>query len=201
MDLNATSPETVERLAAVLAAAGIDLVDGAISGPPPHRAGTTRVYLSGPRADEAARLPLVGVERVVVGDDLGSASAVKMCTASVYKGRVALLTQALRTAHALGVLEPVLDDLAETGMVDPARAGTTLGRASAKAWRYVAEMREIAATQRDAGLAPELFDALAGVYAELSGHALADTPEELPVTIELEEVVLPALEPNRLADG
>ena len=43
----------------------------------------------------------------------GSASAVKMSTASVYKGSVALLTQALRAADHYGVLEHVLDDLGE----------------------------------------------------------------------------------------
>ncbi len=189
VDLNATSPETVERLAAVLAAAGFDLVDGAISGPPPHRAGTTRVYLSGPRADEAARLPLVGVERVVVGDDLGSASAVKMCTASVYKGRVALLTQALRTAHAHGVVEHVLDDLVGAGLADRKRTGATLAQASAKAWRYVAEMEEIAATQQAAGLPPDLFRALSVVYADLADRAVAAAPEDVPDEIALEDVL------------
>ena len=72
----------------------------------------------------------------------------------VYKGRVALLTQALRTAHAHGVVEHVLDDLVGAGLADRERTGTTLAQASAKAWRYVAEMEEIAATQQAAGLSP-----------------------------------------------
>ena len=50
------------------------------------------------------------------GSEVGLASAVKMSTASVYKGRVAVLAQALRAAHANGVLDPVLDDLVETGL-------------------------------------------------------------------------------------
>ena len=105
------------------------------------------------------------------------------------QGRVAVLAQALRTAHALGVLEPVLDYLAETGMVDPARAGTTLGRASAKAWRYVAEMDEIAATQASAGLRPELFAAFGEVYAELAAVAVAAAPEDVPDGEPLPEVL------------
>jgi 3-hydroxyisobutyrate dehydrogenase-like beta-hydroxyacid dehydrogenase len=189
VDLNATSPATVQRLAAVLDEARLDLVDGAISGPPPHRAGTTRIYLSGPRADEAARLPLVGVERVIVNDAVGSASAVKMCTASVYKGRVALLTQALRTAHAHGVVEHVLDDLVGAGLADRERTGTTLAQASTKAWRYVAEMEEIAGTQEAAGLPPDLFRALSVVYADLAERAVAAAPEDVPDRIPLEDVL------------
>ena len=99
------SPETARAL-------GVD-VDGSISGPPPTGGGTTRIYLSGPRAGEVAALPFDGVEVVVVGDEVGAASAVKMSTASVYKGSVALLTQALRAADHYGVLEHVLADLGE----------------------------------------------------------------------------------------
>jgi 3-hydroxyisobutyrate dehydrogenase-like beta-hydroxyacid dehydrogenase len=178
-DLNAVAPATAERVAATLQDSGLDMVDGSISGPPPRDAGTTRVYLSGPRAAEVSALPLEGVERVVVGRDVGLASAVKMCTASVYKGRVALLAQALRTAHAHGVVEHVLDDLAETGLADRARTGETLARSSTKAWRYVPEMEEIAATQAGAGLTPELFRAFATVYADLADHAVADAPERV----------------------
>ena len=90
-DLNAVAPHTVEEIGDVLGGAGIDLVDGSISGPPPCAVGTTRIYLSGLRAGEIASLPIEGVERIHVGDAIGLASAVKMCTASVYKGRVALL--------------------------------------------------------------------------------------------------------------
>ena len=147
------------------------------------------MYLSGPRAAEVASLPLDGVERVVVSDAVGAASAVKMCTASVYKGRVAILAQALRTAHAHGVLEHVLDDLDATGLVDPEHTGATLGKASAKAWRYVAEMEEIAATQAGVGLTPDLFRALAAVYAELSDQAISMAPEDVPDDMPLEEVL------------
>ena len=188
-DLNAVSPPTMERIADVLAATDLDVVDGSISGPPPRTAGTTRLYLSGPRAHELAALPFEGVERVVVSEAIGLASAVKMCTASVYKGRVALLTQALRTAHRYGVVEHVLDDLAGTGLADPSRTAATIGRASAKAWRYVAEMEEIATTQATAGLTPELFQALAAVYAELATRAVAGAPETVPDGIELAAVL------------
>ena len=76
-----------------------------------------------------------------------------------------------------------------TGFADPTVAGATLGRASAKAWRYVAEMEEIASTQGSAGLTPDLFEALADVYAGLAAVAVADTPEEVPDAMPLAEVL------------
>jgi 3-hydroxyisobutyrate dehydrogenase-like beta-hydroxyacid dehydrogenase len=188
-DLNATAPTTVERIDAVLAAHGLETVDGSISGAPPRAPGTTRIYLSGPRAAEVAGLPLPGVELVVVGSEVGLASAVKMCTASVHKGRVALLAQALRTAQAYGVVEHVLDDLVDTGLADRRRTGGTIGKASAKAWRYVPEMEEIAATQAGAGLTPELFLAISRVYAELAERALAEAPEDVPDDVALSDVL------------
>ena len=188
-DLNATAPTTVQRIDAALAANGLATVDGSISGPPPLAPGTTRIYLSGARAAEIADLPLPGVELVVVGPEVGLASAVKMCTASVYKGRVALLAQALRTAHAYGVVEHVLDDLVDSGLADRGRTGGTIGKASTKAWRYVPEMEEIAATQGGAGLMPELFLAISRVYAELAEHALARAPEDVPDDVALSEVL------------
>jgi 3-hydroxyisobutyrate dehydrogenase-like beta-hydroxyacid dehydrogenase len=188
-DLNAISPATATQVASALAEHGLDAVDGSISGPPPRSRGATRIYLSGARAGEVAALPLTGVEWVVVGAEVGRASAVKMCTASVYKGRVALLAQALRTAHAHGIVEHVLDDLAATGLADRARTGATLGQASAKAWRYVDEMEQIAATQQAAGLTPDLFLAVARVYADLAGRAMADAPEDVAADVSLAEVL------------
>lgn len=175
-DLNAISPATARGVERILAGAGLDLVDGSISGPPPAKSGTTRIYLSGPRADEVAALPFSGVHVTEVGAEVGTASAVKMCTASVYKGSVALLTQALLTARANGVLDVVLDDLGE-----PADgAARTIARSAAKSSRYVAEMQEIAATQSVAGLTPELFEAMGEVYEALSRRGLARAaPEEI----------------------
>ncbi len=178
-DLNAVSPRTMRSLELTR----LDLVDGAISGPPPQRAGTTTLYLSGLRAQELADVPAPGLDVVVVGGAVGLASAVKMSTASVYKGMVALLAHALLTARENGVLAHVLADLGPAYTDNVERA---LARAGSKAPRYVGEMREIAATQADAGLTPELFEAMAEVYAALARSPLADR--------ELEELGSPDLE-------
>jgi 3-hydroxyisobutyrate dehydrogenase-like beta-hydroxyacid dehydrogenase len=178
-DLNAISPASARELAIALSAAGLDLVDGSISGPPPQRAGTTRLYLSGSRAMEVAELSSALLDVRVLGDEVGTASALKMCTASVYKGTVALLAHALLTANEHGVVDAVLDDLSSSypQLVD--RAGVTLARAAAKSARYVPEMQEIAGTQAAAGLPGELFAGMEAAYRSLARTPLAErAPEE-----------------------
>jgi 3-hydroxyisobutyrate dehydrogenase-like beta-hydroxyacid dehydrogenase len=172
-ELNAIAPATVREIEAAAAAQGRHIVDGSISGPPPWQPGTTRIYLSGPRADEIAALPFDGVERIVVGDEVGSASAVKMSTASVYKGSHALLIQALLAARANGVLEHVLADLGSGMPHLVANVERRLASVASKSPRYVDEMREIAASQSAAGLTPALFEAVADVYEAVAGSALA----------------------------
>jgi 3-hydroxyisobutyrate dehydrogenase-like beta-hydroxyacid dehydrogenase len=185
-DLNAVSPDTARRIEAALVERGLDLVDGSISGPPPRAAGSTRIYLSGSRAQEVAGLPFAGVRLIPVGVEVGTASAVKMCTASVYKGSVAILVQALLTARENGVLDHVLDDLAE--LADG--AGRSIARSATKSARYVGEMREIAATQAAAGLTPALFEAMAEVYSALSRRPLAqESPESIGADVELADIL------------
>lgn len=190
VDLNAIAPATALRVETAAAATGHTVVDGSISGPPPWRPGTTRIYLSGERAAEVAELPFDGVDRVVVGERVGAASAVKMSTASVYKGSAALLLQALLAAHANGVLEHVLADLSTAAPELVANVERRLASAAAKSGRYVAEMREIAATQAAAGLTPALFEAMAKIYATVAETRLAETrPEDIPSNLSLLEVL------------
>lgn len=180
-DLNAVAPTTVYAIAATLAAAGLPFVDGSISGPPPSVRPGARVYLSGERAAEVAALPWRHVRPVVLDGPPGRASALKMCTASVYKGVTGLVAQAIRAADHYGVLDEVLDDL--SGAADPGAVAV----AATKAGRFVPEMREIASAQRAAGLTPALFEAFAQVYADIAATDLAtgdpeSTARDLPAS-------------------
>jgi len=177
-DLNAVSPDTMAALDERARGAGFSLVDGSISGGPPWPGGDTMVYLSGGRADVLASLPADGTRTRVVGGDVGTASAVKMCTASVYKGTTAIWAQALQTAHALGVLDVVLADLAEEHPDQVATAARRIGVATSKAHRFVGEMEQIAVTQAAAGASGELFDGMAAVYRRLAATDLAALPPE-----------------------
>jgi 3-hydroxyisobutyrate dehydrogenase-like beta-hydroxyacid dehydrogenase len=184
-DLNAIAPRTVRDLDH----GRLDLVDGSVSGPPPLRPGTTTLYLSGVRAGELADVAAPGLDVRVVGAEIGLASAVKMSTASVYKGTVALLAHALAAARANGVLDVVIEDLRGSYPQLVTQPGPVVGRALAKSPRYVDEMREIAVSQVDAGLSAALFDAMAIVYSDMARSGLAGSPPEELASASLEAVL------------
>jgi 3-hydroxyisobutyrate dehydrogenase-like beta-hydroxyacid dehydrogenase len=189
-DWNAVSPATVRQLERELAEAGLELVDGSISGGPPRADYRTRVYFSGRSAAELAAAAPAWIDARTVGDTVGLASAVKMCTASMYKGSSALLTHALLTAHAHGVLPQVLDDLGDWFPRQIDRAARTLAVSATKADRYVGEMREIAATQASVGLTPALFEAMAEVYESIAQSSIgAEAPEEITAEPNLVDVL------------
>jgi 3-hydroxyisobutyrate dehydrogenase-like beta-hydroxyacid dehydrogenase len=192
-DLNAIAPASARAIETELAGLGLQLVDGSISGPPPRAGRETRVYLSGARAAEPAALGGSGISWLVVGGTVGAASAVKMSTASVYKGSVALLAQALLAAHENGVLEHVLGDLRRAWPELADGASAQLQSAAAKAGRYVGEMEEIASAQSAAGLTPALFEAVAEVYrglaaAPLGSAELEDVDAGRPLAEVLEQL-------------
>ncbi len=191
-ELNAVSPDTAERIASRLATAGVDVVDGAISGPPPRpeRPGGTRIYLSGPRAEEVAGFRHPSLQLRVLGDRIGTASGLKMCTASIYKGIAALATHALLTAREHAVVDHVLDDVRQQYPELASGLPSTVALAATKAGRYVDEMREIAATQAAAGLTPALFEGIARVFAAVATSALAaEPPEQVDVDRQLEDIL------------
>jgi 3-hydroxyisobutyrate dehydrogenase-like beta-hydroxyacid dehydrogenase len=175
-ELNAVSPDTVTKIAEFL-----DVIDGAISGPPPKPDSSTMIYLSGPDVSVLSSVDAPGIRWIPVGDTIGAASAVKMCTASVYKGMSALLAHALLTAEQHGVTSHVLADvrqLTSEALRQPIQAAT-------KAWRFVGEMEQIAATQAAAGLTPALFEAVGEVYRELSTSAWGSrNPEDVPKDLD-----------------
>ena len=144
----------------------------------------------GTRAAELAAAAPPWLDLRVVGDEVGLASAVKMCTASMYKGSTALLAHALLAAQAHGVLPQVLDDLGDSFPKQIPRAARQLAVSTTKADRFVGEMHEIAATQASVGLTPALFEAMADVYAALAATPLgADAPESIPSEPDLEHVL------------
>ncbi len=180
VEANAVAPATVAEVVEIVGAADLDVVDAAISGPPPRPDAEhpTRIFLAGPRAAEVAALELPGVRWIAIEGGLGAASAAKMCTASVRKGHQALLAHALLTAERHGVLDTVLADLRLDFPHDDVGHAAA---AATKAWRFVDEMEEIAATQAAAGLTPDLFAAIATVYRRLATSEWgARRPEDVP---------------------
>ena len=176
VDLNAVAPSTLAQVAAALT--GFDLVDGAISGSPPRPGVPVRVYLCGPSAASFAAVPNALLDVVVLDAPIGSASALKMCTASMYKGTQALVMQALITADTYGVRDQFLADTAQAWPDDVPGWHTSVAIAASKAWRFVDEMHEIASTQRSAGLPDALFEGVAAVFERAARTPLGRTAVE-----------------------
>ncbi len=171
LDANAVSPERARRIGAIVAASGAAFVDGGIIGGPAWRGGTTRLYVSGDRAAEVGALfegsPL---EARVLDGEVGAASALKMAYAAYSKGTAALVAAILALARREHVEGALLD---EWGRGDGRLAREyerQLGAAVPKAWRYVGEMHEIAATFDAAGLPSGFHEAAAEVYRRLEEY-------------------------------
>jgi 3-hydroxyisobutyrate dehydrogenase-like beta-hydroxyacid dehydrogenase len=142
-DANAISPETAREVAAVV---GGTVVDGGIVGGPPREPGT-RLYLSGTAAAEVAELfEGTALEPRVIGDEIGTASALKMCYAGWTKGSAALLLAVAEAAERLGVDDELRAEWERSLPELPARLARARRSADAKGWRWVGEMREIEAT-------------------------------------------------------
>jgi 3-hydroxyisobutyrate dehydrogenase-like beta-hydroxyacid dehydrogenase len=179
VECNAISPRTTCEVGDIVGAAGAAFVDGGIIGPPP-KAGDkkTRLYVSGAEAARVVELARPGFEIRTVDGAPGAASALKMCYASMTKGVMALATQALVTAGALGVSEALRAEMAQSRADVLADIDRNLPRVPPKAYRWVGEMEEIASTFGDAGFPPQVFEGIARIYRMVADSPLGrETPE------------------------
>ena len=166
LDANAISPPHKQAIAARMQAAGVRFVDGGIIGLPPKAKGQTWLYLSGEHADSIAPLFQAGpMEAEIIGTEVGKASALKMCYAAQNKGSIALLTAVIGAADRMGVLEELRREWARGRVGGPTEAHIL--RAAPKAWRWTAEMHEIASTLEAAGMPPGFHQAAAEIYERL----------------------------------
>jgi 3-hydroxyisobutyrate dehydrogenase-like beta-hydroxyacid dehydrogenase len=181
IDANAISPQRAESIGRAMSDGGADFVDGGIIGGPAWKPGSTWLYLSGPTATEAAALFAAGpLETRVIGDAIGKASALKMCFAAYTKGTTALLSAVLATAEGLNVRAELEQQWGAEFAEDAARRTQQV---TAKAWRFVGEMDEIAATFAAAGT-PDGFHRAAGDLYQRMAEFKGASP--LP---QLEEVL------------
>jgi 3-hydroxyisobutyrate dehydrogenase-like beta-hydroxyacid dehydrogenase len=190
VDANAISVATAEHVAAVVTAAGASYVDGGLIGQPPETAGYTRLYLSGPQANEIRVLfNRSRLDARIAEGPLYAASTVKMAYAAWTKGSSALLLAARALARAGGVERTLL---AEWQLSQPnlaAQSERSATAAAAKGWRWIGEMEEIAASMSAAGLPDGFHEAAAELFDRASraevptGRRTATTPRETLDTI------------------
>ena len=170
VDANAVSPATARDIAAVFARGAASFVDGGIVGPPAVRPGSTRLYLAGERAGEVTRLFADGaLEALTLEAPAGAASALKMAYASYTKGTTALLAAIHALAESEGVHDALLREWERSQPDLPRRSQAAIPASALKAWRFVGEMKEIAATFEAAGLPGDFHRAAAEIYSRLAG--------------------------------
>lgn len=175
VDANAIAPEKAQRMAERMEGAGVSFVDGGIVGGPSWESGTTWLYLAGERAEEVAALFDAGrMDAVLMGAEVGRASALKMCYAAYTKGTTALLYAIVETAEALGVREALEAQWEADWPGFAQRTRERLQRVRAKAWRFEGEMWEIAATFEGAGLPGGFHRAAGEVYGGMDGGRRAE---------------------------
>ena len=164
LDLNSASPGTKRQCAALIDGAGALYVEaGVITSVPPCGIRVPMLLGGAQAAALAARLNGWGMDARAVSEQLGVASAIKMCRSVMIKGLEALVVESYAAARAYGVEEHVLPTLQETfPSIDWAAQGAYFfQRVAQHGQRRAEEMRESARTVREAGFEPLMTTAIA----------------------------------------
>jgi 3-hydroxyisobutyrate dehydrogenase-like beta-hydroxyacid dehydrogenase len=152
LDINSVSPDTKSRMASGFERAGGHFVEAAV------------MAAVAPQRLKVPMLAAIGMNGKAVSEQVGVASAVKMCRSVIIKGLEALVVESMFAARRYGAEEKVLASLAATfpnmGW-DAALPDYLIGRVAEHGRRRAAEMREAAQAVSDVGLNPHMARATA----------------------------------------
>ncbi|MGK6312088.1 DUF1932 domain-containing protein [Neorhizobium sp. DT-125] len=169
MDCNAISPDTMRRVAAAFNGSKVDVLDGSIIGSPPQPAGKgPRLYVSGDAANRSGMLADHGLDVRRIEGPVGAASALKMCYAGINKGLIALGTAMLLAAIRNDADQSLKRELEESAPDLDRKFSSGIPDMYAKAYRWVAEMEEIAAFLGKDDPASLIFEGMAGLYRKMA---------------------------------
>jgi len=181
VDCNAINPKTVDRVAAVIAPTDCPFVDSGIIGSPPtplpnppplagegRVAGSPRFYASGAAAPRFATLRQYGLDVRVLDGALSAASALKMSYAGITKGTQAIGAAMMLAATRAGSADALFAELSSSQKEMFAWFKRGLALMPPKAYRWVAEMHEIAGFVGEDPTAHELYEGAAHFYERLA---------------------------------
>ncbi len=153
VDCNAVSPATAERIAAAIAPTGSPFVDAGIIGSPPQPGDAgPRFYASGP----------------LLEGPVSAASAVKMSYAGITKGTQALAAVMMLAATRGGSADALFKELAFSQPHMLAWLKRSLSIMPPKAYRWIAEMHEIADFVGEDPAGHELYVGAAHFYEQIA---------------------------------
>jgi 3-hydroxyisobutyrate dehydrogenase-like beta-hydroxyacid dehydrogenase len=178
VDCNAVNPQTMARIAEVVAATRTKFAAAGIIGPPPKPgSANTKFYVSGPAAQDVAVLNAYGLIVRVLEGDLTAASALKMSYAGITKGFTALGAAMMLAAAREGSDEALKAELAESQGPLLAWLARQTPSMYGKAYRWVAELDEIAGFVGDEFPEHAMLNAAARLYDRLAQDVAGEKTE------------------------
>jgi 3-hydroxyisobutyrate dehydrogenase-like beta-hydroxyacid dehydrogenase len=178
VDCNALNPGTVLRIARVIEETGATFVDGGIVGGPP-KAGYDgpKIYLSGEASPRAAVLSQYGLKMPIQPGPIGAASAMKMSYAGITKGFTALGAAMMLAATRAGTADDLRAELSGSQPALFSWLTRQVPNMYSKAYRWVAEMEEIAQFVGEDPAARQFYEGAARLYERLAADFDGDRKE------------------------
>lgn len=180
IDINSVSPNRKKTTASEIEAAGARYIDMAVMAPVHPKGHATPVLIAGHEADTLTpELHGAGFTGDMVGDQPGSATAIKMVRSLFVKGLEAITVEAMLAAQASGCFDRVYQSLSSSfpGLDWPANVSYNFERSLKHGKRRAAEMEESAATLHDLGLVGGLAAEISKVQSLMGNLAVDDIPE------------------------
>ena len=181
VECNAIAPATVRRIGAMLSETGCSFVDAGIIGGPPtidSPAGGPRFYAAGPASHKFASLGQYGLDIAVLEAPVGAASALKLAYAGLTKGFTALGAAMIAAATREHLGDSLRAELARTQPDMLLRLERMIPAMFPKAYRWVAEMEQIADFAEDEKKGAAIYLGAARLYEEIATEFDGDSAGE-----------------------
>jgi 3-hydroxyisobutyrate dehydrogenase-like beta-hydroxyacid dehydrogenase len=183
LDLNSASPGTKQQCAALIdAVGGLYVEAGVMTSVPPYGIQVPMLLGGSPGKNLHSLLSKWEFNTQVVSEELGVASAIKMCRSVMIKGLEALVIESYSTARAYGVEDHMIATLQETfpGIDWKSQGAYFFSRVVQHGKRRAEEMRESARTVQEAGFEPLMTRAIASKQQWVADQAKAGAFKAVP---------------------
>lgn len=165
LDINSVAPETKRKNAAAIEEWGAMYVEAAVMAPVPPQRLQVPMLLGGKHAKVAVeQLRSLGMNATVVSEQIGVASAIKMCRSIMIKGIEALTVESMLAARRYGAEDAVLASLHTTFPslgFNAAFPDYLISRVAEHGRRRADEMREVVHTLEGVKVEPLMAAAIA----------------------------------------
>ena len=181
VECNAIAPQTVRHIETMLSETGCGFIDaGIIGGPPPigSLVKGPRFYASGPHAQLFASLAQYGLDIVVLEAPIGAASALKLAYAGLTKGFTAIGAAMIGAAAREHLADVLRAELARTQPDMLVRLERFVPAMFPKAYRWVAEMEQIADFASEESKGAAIYQGAARLYERIAAEFESDQLSE-----------------------